>query len=451
MEVIFGVSGLRGVVGEGLTPELISRYVYSFSKEIPKGEVVIGNDSRASCEMVKHAVVSSLTASGFDVVDIGVAPTPTVQFVTKEKNASGGISITASHNPEQWNGLKFIEGNGIFFNQDKIDSIKKNLQDNNFNDTSFEKCGKVIEDPLSKELHIEKVLEKIRFDCADKASITVAVDACNGAGSEVVPRFIERLGFKVERINCDLKAPFPRNPEPLKENLREFSLFIENNKEIDIGFALDGDADRVAIIDENGRYIGEENTIVLASKFFLEYLNPENKKVVTNLSTTRALEDVVSSLCGTVLRSKVGEINVVEKMIKTNALIGGEGNGGVIVSDIQYARDCLSAISLVLLGISKIKKPLSLIVSEIPSYYMVKYKIIISKEKYEKNLIYLKEFFKGNPYTEIDGLKFELCDSWVHIRPSNTEPIVRIIAEAKSLKKVNRLIEETKILMNAPC
>lgn len=451
MEVIFGVSGLRGVVGGGLSPDLICRYVASFSKEIPKGQVVIGNDSRGSSEMVRQAVVSSLNASGFDVIDIGIAPTPTVQFVTKAKNASGGISITASHNPEQWNGLKFIRDSGVFLNQEGIESITANLKSNDYSYSAFDKLGKIFKDPLAAELHMAAVLEKIKFDCFDKSGLTVAVDCCNGAGSEIVPKFIEKLGFNVVRVNCDTKASFPRNPEPLKENLKDFSLFIEESKDIDVGFALDGDADRVAILDENGRYIGEENTVVLASKFFLEYLNPKNKNVVTNLSTTRAIDDVVLPLGGAVIRSKVGEINVVEKMISAKASIGGEGNGGVILSDIQYARDSLSAIALILLGISKIKKPLSAIASEIPSYYMVKDKITISKEKYEKNLNYLKDFFKGNTYSEADGLKFDLCDSWVHIRPSNTEPIVRIIAEAKSLKKVNRLIEETKILMNAPC
>ena len=451
MEVIFGVSGLRGIVGEGLSPELLCGYVSSFAKEIPPGKVVIGNDSRISGDMVKKSVISSLEALGFEVIDIGIAPTPTVQFVTKIKNASGGISITASHNPEKWNGLKFIEGNGIFFNEKKIIAVKRNLEENNFKYQTYDKLGSLVEDPSAKEIHINSVLQKIDFDCFKKDAFTVAVDACNAAGSEFIPMFIEKLGFNVVKVNCDVKACFPRNPEPLKENLTSFSDFIKEKGDIDIGFALDGDADRVAILDEKGQYIGEENTLVLASKFFIEYMNPKNKTVVTNLSTTRALDDIVSSLGGKVLRSKVGEINVVEEMIRANASIGGEGNGGVILPMVQYARDSLSAISLILLGLSKTNVSVSSIVSELPKYYMVKDKITISRESFEDNLDYVKEFFAGCPYTNIDGLKFEIDDSWIHIRPSNTEPVVRIIAESKSKEKANKLVNETKTLMKAPC
>ncbi len=451
MEVIFGVSGLRGIVGEGLSPELLCKYVSSFAKEIPPGKVVIGNDSRISGDMVKKAVISSLEALGFEVIDIGIAPTPTVQFVTKIKNASGGISITASHNPEKWNGLKFIEGNGIFFNEKKIIAVKRNLEENNFKYQTYDKLGGLVEDPSAKELHINSVLQKIDFDCFKKDAFTIAVDACNAAGSEFIPMFIEKLGFNVVKLNCNSKACFPRNPEPLKENLTSFSDFIKEKGGIDIGFALDGDADRVAILDEKGQYIGEENTLVLASKFFIEYMNPENKTVVTNLSTTRALDDIVSSLGGKVLRSKVGEINVVEEMIRANASIGGEGNGGVILPMIQYARDSLSAISLILLGLSKTNASVSSIVSELPKYFMVKDKITISRDSFEDSLDYVKEFFAGYPYTNIDGLKFELDDSWIHIRPSNTEPVVRIIAESKSREKANKLVNETKTLMKAPC
>lgn len=451
MEVIFGVSGLRGIVGEGLSPELLCRYVSSFAKEIPPGKVVIGNDSRISRDMVKKAVISSLEALGFEIIDIGIAPTPTVQFVTKIKNASGGISITASHNPEKWNGLKFIEGNGIFFNEKRINAVKRNLEENNFKYQTYDKLGSLVEDPSAKELHINSVLQKIDFDCFKKDAFTVAVDACNAAGSEFIPMFIEKLGFNVVKVNCNVKGCFPRNPEPLKENLTSFSDFIKEKGDIDIGFALDGDADRVAILDEKGQYIGEENTLVLASKFFIEYMNPGNKTVVTNLSTTRALDDIVSSLGGKVLRSKVGEINVVEEMIRTNSSIGGEGNGGVILPMVQYARDSLSAISLILLGLSRTNASVSSIVSELPKYYMVKDKITISRESFEDNLDYVKEFFAGYPYTNIDGLKFELNDSWIHIRPSNTEPVVRIIAESKSREKANKLVNETKTLMKAPC
>jgi len=451
MDVIFGVSGLRGIVGEGLSPELICNYVASFAKEIPPGKVVIGNDSRISGDMVKNAVISSLQALGFDIIDIGIAPTPTVQFVTKIKNASGGISITASHNPEKWNGLKFIEGNGIFFNEKKIIAVKRNLEEKNFKFQNYDKLGKLFDDPNAKELHMNSVFQKIDFDCFDKDNFTVAIDACNAAGSDFIPMFIEKLGFKVIKLNCDVKASFPRNPEPLKENLTSFSDFIREKGNVDIGFALDGDADRVAILDEKGQYIGEENTLVLASKFFIEHMNPQNKTVVTNLSTTRALDDVVSSKGGRVVRSKVGEINVVEEMIRVNASIGGEGNGGVILPMVQYARDSLSAISLIMLGLSKSNLTLSSIVSELPKYYMIKDKIAISKEAFEKNLPYLKEFFTGYPYSDIDGLKFDLDDSWIHIRTSNTEPIVRIIAESKSMEKANKLVEETKNLMKVPC
>ncbi|NMC59561.1 MAG: phosphoglucosamine mutase [Candidatus Methanofastidiosa archaeon] len=451
MEVIFGISGLRGIVGEGLSPELICNYVSSFAKEIPQGKVVIGNDSRISGEMIKNAVVSSLEALGFEVIDIGIAPTPTVQFVTKSKNASGGISITASHNPEKWNGLKFIEGNGIFFDEKKIISVKKNLAEKNFKFQSYDKLGKLVKSPDAKELHINSVLKTIDLSHVKKDRFAIAIDACNAAGSEFIPSFIERLGFKVIRFNCNVKETFPRNPEPLKENLTCFSDFIKENKDIDIGFALDGDADRVAILDENGRYIGEENTLVLATKFFLENMKPKNRIVVTNLSTTRALDDIVAPFGGRVIRSKVGEINVVEQMIESNASIGGEGNGGVILPLIQYARDSLAAISLILMGLTKSEGTLSSVVSTIPQYYMIKDKISISRDSFEKNLSNIKRHFSGYISTEIDGLKFDLDDSWIHVRPSNTEPIVRIIAEAKDINKAKKLVEETKEMMNKPC
>ena len=450
MEVIFGVSGLRGVVGEGLTPELICNYVSAFAKEIPPGKVVIGNDSRISSHMVTTAVISSLEALGFDVIDIGVAPTPTVQFITKSKNASGGISITASHNPEKWNGLKFIEGNGIFFNEKKVMSIKDTLAKKDFKFQTYDKLGKLTIDQGAKDTHANTVLKRIDLSCINKRNLTVAVDACNAAGSEFIPAFIEKLGFNVIRYNCNFNDTFPRNPEPLKENLTLFSEFIKEKECIDIGFALDGDADRVAILDEHGSYIGEENTLVLATRFFLENMAPSSKTVVTNLSTTRALDDIASCFGGKVLRSKVGEINVVEEMIRANASIGGEGNGGVILPMIQYARDSLSAISLILMGLSKSCLSLSSIVSEIPKYYMVKDKISISRDDFEENIDKVKVFFSGYPYTNIDGLKFELEDSWIHIRPSNTEPVVRIIAESKSPIKAKRLVDETKTLMKSP-
>ena len=439
MELIRGVSGVRGIVGKTLTQEVVTEYANGFSRiQSDKSPMLIGRDSRAHGKSLAKNIIEKLISSGRDVMDYGIIPTPTAQFLIQNEGFCGGIVITASHNPSNWNGLKFIDQDGCFLDSNKNQSLF-NLVDN----PSKIEClnlGKYKSIVNGYDKHIDHTL---KLSCIDIERIKikkykVVVDAVNGAASVALPKMLKRLGCEVFCIHCNQNGLFPRGAEPLAKNLKDLSIAVKDNK-ADIGFATDPDGDRLAIVDENGIPIGEEYTLTICADSFLKTKNNDIKNIVTNLSTTSALDRVANKYGVNVLRTSVGEINVVNKMKEVGSVFGGEGNGGVIFSESHYGRDAIVAASLFLNGMSCSTMKVSEIFKSMPQYYMKKEKLDLYHIEPDLALKNIKKVIKTES-NELDGLKLIWKDSWVHVRKSNTEPILRIYAEAPSEDEVDRLI-----------
>ncbi len=441
--LLFSISGLRGIVGLGLTPEIITEYAAGYGSFLNGGKVVVGRDTRISGDMIKHAVLAGLLSSGCEVLDLGVVPTPTVNLMVREAHANGGIAITASHNPIEWNALKFINNEGIFLDGQEAQDFLEFLRKGEFRRVGWEEIKKIDNLDQAIEIHIDKILNsKIGKNHLKK--LKVGIDAVNGAGSVAIPRLLKKLGMDVYPIHCTPDGNFPRPPEPLDENLEALKKNVRE-KRLDLGFAVDPDSDRLAIIDEQGNAIGEEKTLVLASKYILT----KNKgPIVTNLSTTRLIDDIAKLFEVPLFRTKVGEANVVKKMREVAAVVGGEGNGGVILPELNFTRDALVAITLVINLLSQEKKKVSEICKELPQYFMIKRKIIVKDwlDRKEKIMKFVTEhrFLQNATVDRVDGFKFISQDIWIHIRLSQTEPIIRIISEGEDFEKVKQLVEEVE-------
>ncbi|OGS20589.1 MAG: phosphoglucosamine mutase [Elusimicrobia bacterium RIFOXYA2_FULL_39_19] len=434
------VSGVRGVVGDTLTPELILNFTQAFGTYLKGGKVILGRDTRPTGPMVKHAVLAGLVSAGCEVIDIDICATPTVLMLVKKFKAAGGIIITASHNPVQWNALKFVNSSGVFLTETQIQTVINLYEKKDFVISGWDKLGSVKSYDKGIEDHINKVLAYVDINKIKKSKFKVALDCVNGAGSVMTPFMLNKLGCKMEAINMTPDGIFPHTPEPVPENLKDLCKLVKSKK-ADIGFAQDPDADRLAIIDELGNPIGEEYTLAVV----VDYLLSKKKgKVVINLSTSRASEDIAKKRGAEVIRTKVGEANVVEGMIKHNALIGGEGNGGVIFPSVNFGRDSFVGIALVLQYMAETKKTLSEIVASLPKYKIVKTKLTLSKEKIEQALTKIKEIHKNDKINTLDGIKIDFENSWVHLRASNTEPIVRIVGEAPTTEEAAALCEKIK-------
>lgn len=452
MSLVRSISGIRGTIGEGLTPNLISNYVAAFTEIIPDGAIVLGRDGRPSGLWIEYIVIGSLLSKNRKVLLAGVAPTPTIQILVEELNAAGGISITASHNPAKWNGMKFIRENGTFLSQyqnqklfeivdsdafkfSDVNSLEIETISNPF-DYHFKRIFNV---PLFKETNILERIKEHKFK--------VAVDANNASGSKILPEFLEKLGCEVLPINCNGSGIFAHPPEPNPQNITEVAKIV-SEKDADIGFVVDPDADRLVVIDEKGNPVWEELTVVLAihsAGLFLEYLDPKSNKVVVNYSTTQISEYIVRKFGLELLRAPVGEINVVTKMKEVDALIGGEGSGGVILPTCHYGRDSLVGISLILALMTKLEMPISEIIAEYPKVFMQKHQFAMNQDVENKieelvNSLGLSLLDVNNE----DGYRIEGDFGWIHIRKSNTEPIVRVIFETSDFEKqhkVSRLVE----------
>ncbi len=434
------VSGIRGIVGETFDPELINRAAPAFAKLVNYGTVVVGRDSRPTGEALSMNLISSLLLSGCSVVDIGVVPTPTVQLMVEKLNAAGGIVMSASHNPVEWNALKLINSRGTFLNSSEISRLFSLMEkDQKFK--KWDKIGTYTKDESASSMHIEKVLAAVDVKKIKKKKFHVVLDSVNGAGSEITPVLLEKLGCKVTKINCIPDGIFPRVAEPLPENLTQLSDAVKKNG-ADIGFAQDPDADRLAIVDEAGRPIGEEYTVTLVADHLLL---KEKGRVVVNLSTTRAVEDIAARHGVKFTRTKVGEINVVDDMRKKGARIGGEGNGGVISPEIHLGRDSLAGIVYVLEMMAERKESISQIVKSMPAYFMKKGKVKLKGSVSSEITASIKEKFNDQKLSELDGLRIDFKkgsdfeNSWVHLRSSNTEPVFRIIAESDSQEKTDKI------------
>ena len=432
--LIRSASGLRGIAEDHFTPELIDMYISAFISTQNIKSCVIGRDGRPSGKQISQWVIDSFHKNGINVENCGLATTPTMQVMTEKENFDGGIVITASHNPSEYNGLKFLQTDGTFLSPEQCEELFKAV-DQNVSIDPPDSLGVVTDYSKANEEHIDKVLAAkcIDIDNIRKSNFKVVIDAVNGAGSFILPMLCERLDCEVITMNCSGDGNFSRIPEPLAENLDALE---EKVLEVgaDIGFATDPDGDRLSIVSNKGKAIGEEYTLVLAVK---NYLNFQESMVVTNLSTSMMLDNITNKT----IRTKIGEAHVVQKMNELNISIGGEGNGGVILKEVHLGRDSLVAVSMILSLLSISGKSISDEICSIPKYLMVKDKILLnSKIDFDS----LESIFDCDEINRLDGIKFSWSDKWIHIRKSNTEPIIRIFAEAPTQDEVDELVNTLK-------
>lgn len=430
------ISGVRGVIGQSLTPTLLTRFAQAFGTHTGSGTIVVGRDPRTSGEMVKHAVIAGILSSGGRVVDVGVCPVPTVQLQVRRRKAHGGIAITASHNPAEWNALKFIGSNGLFLDSGQARELLDIYHQGEYTKVSSDEIRTVEEVEGATEAHIKAILDALGPLPSQAKRLRVVLDSCNGAGSIVGPKLLEALGAEVIPINVTPDGSFPRPAEPLPENLGDLCDAVKKHG-ADVGFAQDMDADRLAIVNEQGTPIGEDYTLVLAA---LYVLGRQRGPVVANLSTTTALEDVAKKFDCPLFLTKIGEVNVTDKMQQQNAVIGGEGNGGVIYPRINFARDSLVGMALVLHLLAESGKTVSQLLDQFPRYTVVKEKIVCPSEKIPAVLRMLRQEYGEFPLDTRDGVKVTLPEGWFLVRGSNTEPIIRIVAESRSESQAREIV-----------
>jgi len=431
--LMVSISGVRGIIGDGLEPEVLVKYTAAYADFIGKGKVVVGRDARISGEMVNNIVTGTLIAKGLDVIDIGICPTPTVQYNVKTLKAHGGIAISASHNPNEWNALKLLNNTGQFLSPDEFEKMQEFLIKEKHSYQSWDKIGKRNFYKRGIQNHVDAILYLgiIYLDKIRKRKFKVVLDCVNGAGAYVLPDFLKEFGCDVVEVNCEKTGIFPRAPEPLPENLTE-TMKIVKETEADLGIVVDPDVDRLVLITDKGEPFGEENTITQVVKFIL---SRKKGDVVVNLSTTRAVDDVAAAEDCKVYRSPVGEANVVKKMKEVNAIIGGEGSGGVIYPALHYGRDALVGIALTLQHLVEFGKPLSELKKSLPEYHIAKKKIELGNINPDNIISSLLTKYKSEKISTEDGLRIDFDDHWVHFRKSNTEPIIRVITEAKTKAK----------------
>lgn len=432
--LIRSASGLRGIAEDHFTPELIDNYISAFISTQNIKSCVIGRDGRPSGKQISQWVIDSFHKNGINVENCGLATTPTMQVMTEKEHFDGGIVITASHNPSEYNGLKFLQKDGTFLSPEQCEELFKAV-DRNVSIEPPDSLGVVSDYSTANEEHIDKVLAAkcIDTDNIRKNNFKVVIDAVNGAGSFILPMLCERLDCEVITMNCSGDGNFSRIPEPLAENLDALEQKVLEVG-ADIGFATDPDGDRLSIVSNKGKAIGEEYTLVLAVK---NYLNFQESMVVTNLSTSMMLDNITNKT----IRTRIGEAHVVQKMNELNISIGGEGNGGVILKEVHLGRDSLVAVSMILSLLSNSGKSISDEIGSIPKYLMVKDKILLnSKIDFDS----LESIFDCDEINRLDGIKFSWSDKWIHIRKSNTEPIIRIFAEAPTKDEVDELVNTLK-------
>ena len=452
MTLIKSISGIRGTIGgksgDGLSPLDTVKFVSAYAQwiinntKVQKIKVVVGRDARISGEMVNHVVIGTLMGMGIDVVDIGLATTPTTEIAVTSENAQGGIILTASHNPKQWNALKLLNHKGEFLSAAEGALVLDIAAKESFMYADVDKLGSLVIKTNYLDIHIQQILKLplVDVNAIRKAQFKVAIDAVNSVGGIAIPALLKALGVKeVIELYCDPNGIFPHNPEPLPEHLTEISKVVKDKK-AHLGFVVDPDVDRLAIINEDGTMFGEEYTLVAVADYIVQN-KPGN--TVSNLSSTRALRDVTQKYGGSYFAAAVGEVNVVDSMKKNNAVIGGEGNGGVIYPEIHYGRDALVGIALFLTYLAKSGKKCSELKSQYPKYVISKNKIELTpKINVDKILESIENKFAHEQVSTIDGVKIDFENGWVHLRKSNTEPIIRIYAESKDEHSANNLAEK---------
>jgi len=438
--IIESLSGVRAH-DKDMSEAFLKAYAAAFVAKTKATRIVVGRDTRKSGEKIMEIIIEGIRNAGAKVVNVGVCPTPTIQFATYYHQAQGGISITASHNPLPWNGLKFITDVGEFLNGEAMAELMESRKELESNLPKAPKeLPEIIVADDAIDIHVNDILNfhYINVEQIKAKKFKVVFDAVNGGAYEAGPKLLEALGCEVVAINCDGKKDFPRTPEPTQENLKELEEAVKKNK-ANIGFAVDPDGDRLAVVDENGKALSEESTLVLVAKLMLQRVISVDKEIVTNLSTTMALDKVAEEFGGQVTRTPVGEINVVEELHSGSAILGGEGNGGVILPFSKRGRDSLSGMALVLYLLVFENKTVSEIMSTIPTFVMVKKKIETTVGDLLEEAEKLEEIKEPVDVDTQDGVKLIFENCWVHIRKSNTEPIVRVIAEAPTKEEAEVL------------
>ena len=460
MSLIKSISGIRGTIGgkvdENLTPIDAVKFAAAYGSWL-KGQrgkehvkVVIGRDARISGEMIQNLVQYTLIGLGIDVVNIGLSTTPTVEVAVPMEKADGGIILTASHNPKEWNALKLLNNKGEFVSDQDGKAILKIAQENDFSFATVDHLGKLTHDDQYIDLHIEKVLALplVAPEAIQKKKFRVVVDAVNSTGGIAIPRLLERLGVEVVKLYCEPNGHFPHNPEPLKEHLGDICKRVVEEK-ADFGIVVDPDVDRLAFITDKGEMFGEEYTLVACADYVL---GKAKGNVVSNLSSSRALRDIAQKHGVSYSAAAVGEVNVVTEMKRVEAIIGGEGNGGIIYPELHYGRDALVGVALFLSLLAERGGSVQQLRESYPAYFMSKNKIQLTEQiNPDQILKAMEQKYAHEQTTTIDGLKIDFADSWVHLRKSNTEPIIRIYTEAKSQKEADalahRFIEEMQALI----
>ena len=441
MDLIRGISGIRGIVNESFTESVITWYTQAFSKLQDKGIILLARDSRSHGESFINSAAAALSQCGREVINYGIIPTPTAQFLVEKNSLAGGIVITASHNPTEWNGMKFIGANGCFLDDEKNKQLFKIADSES---TANHNTGSVqsIENGYLHHITHTRSLSVIDTDAIENRNFTIVVDAVNGAASRALPSTVEALGCKVHRLYCDPDGKFPRGAEPLPHNLADLGVAVRNLN-ADAGFATDPDGDRLAIVDEEGNPLGEEYTLTICADGYFQ-CTLSSAPIVTNLSTTMALDKVAERYGSRVIRSAVGEINVVNKMKEVGAKLGGEGNGGVILPESHYGRDSLVGAAMFLNRMARDNQKVSEIFQSMPQYIMVKDKIELESVDPQKALDKIEAAYTDADSDKTDGLKLSWENLWVHIRKSNTEPIIRIYAEGETKANADELVEGVK-------
>jgi phosphomannomutase len=443
--LMVSVSGIRGRVGEALTPEVVARYAAAFGawalRKSNNRPIVLGRDSRVSGPMFHRVAIAALQSVGANIIDIGLTTTPTCQLAVEDHHAGGGIMLSASHNPIEWNALKFIGPTGLFLEASEGTEMRA-LADGNIPRATWDRLGAVEEDSQAATRHLERILKLPYLDVARirARKFRVALDCVRGAGSVIVPALLERLGCTVSAIHMEPDGRFPRAPDPVGENLGELERLVRDSN-ADIGVAVDPDVDRLSLVSEQGKALGEDYTLALAS---LVVLRHRKGPAVTNLSTSLVVEDAVARGGSKLVRAPVGEVNVAVRMRELGAVIGGEGNGGVILPDIHLGRDAPVGIALVLQLLTEENKPISAVAASLPRYSIVKDKLDRPKASLDSVYAVLRGAFADATVDTQDGLRLSWKDRWLHVRPSGTEPIVRVIAEAPTQQDARSLVQRAR-------
>lgn len=451
MSLIKSISGIRGTIGgktgENLTPLDAVKFAAAYGTWLKNSlnkdnlKVVVGRDARISGKMIQELTMNTLTGLGIDVIDLGLSTTPTVEIAVPLEKADGGIILTASHNPKEWNALKLLNSRGEFLDGAEGAKILNIAETEDFNFTEVDDLGKITTKENYMDIHIEEVLKLklVEADKIKKAGFKVVVDGVNSTGGIVIPALLKKLGVEVVELYCEPNGHFPHNPEPLKEHLQDISDLVVKEK-ADMGFVVDPDVDRLAIIDENGQMFGEEYTLVACADYVLSKTPGDT---VSNLSSSRALSDVTKNHNGKYQASAVGEVNVVKLMKDSNAIIGGEGNGGIIYPESHYGRDSLVGVALFLSLLAERKQKVSELRKEYPAYFMSKNKIQLTPDLDVDGILKaVEQRHRNEQVSTVDGVKIDFPENWVHLRKSNTEPIIRIYTEAKSQQEADDLAQK---------